>query len=162
MVNWNPVRHRGLFSIYIYLLFKKIPCMTKPTEMLWSDWPPTDRNKWKKKGDGQKKKNSSTNLCNSTLSPIQSALHKYPLPSVFHLSYLNSCCLVMSDSFAILWTVDWRFLCPWDFQARIPKWAAIPSPGGLPNPGIKPLSPALVGGFLSLSHWGMYLNRCSV
>ena len=24
-------------------------CMTKPTAMLWSNWPPTNKNKWKKK-----------------------------------------------------------------------------------------------------------------
>ena len=24
------------------------PCMTKPTAMLWSNWPPTNKNKWKK------------------------------------------------------------------------------------------------------------------
>ena len=28
-------------------------------------------------------------------------------------------------------------------QARIPEWAAIPSPGILPDPAIKPRSPAL-------------------
>ena len=24
-------------------------CMTKPTAMLWNGWPPTNKNKWKKK-----------------------------------------------------------------------------------------------------------------
>ena len=24
-------------------------CMTKPSEMLWSNWPPTNKNKWKEK-----------------------------------------------------------------------------------------------------------------
>ena len=24
-------------------------CMTKPTAMLWNVWPPTNKNKWKKK-----------------------------------------------------------------------------------------------------------------
>ena len=29
------------------------------------------------------------------------------------------------------------------FQARVPEWVAIPSPGDLPNPGTEPVSPAL-------------------
>jgi len=40
-------------------------------------------------------------------------------------------------------------------QARILEWVAISfSKGDLPNPGIKPTSPVLAGGFLSLSHQG--------
>ena len=34
-------------------------------------------------------------------------------------------------------------------QARILKWVAFPSPGDLPNSGIKPMSPALAGGFFT-------------
>ena len=34
-------------------------------------------------------------------------------------------------------------------QARILEWVAFPSPGDLPNPGIKPMSPALAGGFFT-------------
>ena len=32
-------------------------------------------------------------------------------------------------------------------QARILEWVACPAPGDLPHPGIKPVSPALAGGF---------------
>ena len=37
---------------------------------------------------------------------------------------------------------------------RQKHWSELPfpSPGDLPIPGIKPMSPALLGGFLSLSH----------
>ena len=34
-------------------------------------------------------------------------------------------------------------------QARILEWVAISSPGDLPNPGIKPVSPALAGRFVT-------------
>ena len=34
------------------------------------------------------------------------------------------------------------------FQARLLEWVAM-SPGNLPDPGIKPMSPALVGGFFT-------------
>ena len=46
------------------------------------------------------------------------------------------------------------FLCPWDLQARILGWVAIPSSRDLPNPGIKltsRMSPALAGGFFTTS-----------
>ena len=35
------------------------------------------------------------------------------------------------------------------FQARILEWLPFPSPGDLPDPGIKPTSPAFVGGFFT-------------
>ena len=34
-------------------------------------------------------------------------------------------------------------------QARVLEWLPFPSPGNLPDPGIKPISPALAGGFLT-------------
>ena len=37
----------------------------------------------------------------------------------------------------------------WITQTRIPKWAAISSPGDIPDPGTKPMSPALAGGFFN-------------
>jgi len=41
-------------------------------------------------------------------------------------------------------------------QARILAWSGLPflSPGDLPDPGIEPVSPALAGRFLLLSHQG--------
>ena len=42
--------------------------------------------------------------------------------------------------------------CPWDFQARILEWVAMPPSGNLPKPGIEPVSlksPTLVGGFFT-------------
>ena len=36
-------------------------------------------------------------------------------------------------------------------QGRILKWVAILSPGDLPNPGTDPRSPALSGGFFTIS-----------
>ena len=44
--------------------------------------------------------------------------------------------------------------CPWDFQARILEWVAMPPSGNLPDPGIEPVSlksPTLVGGFFTTS-----------
>ena len=38
-------------------------------------------------------------------------------------------------------------LCPWDFQARVLEWVAIPFSGGTPNPGIEPGSPAFISKF---------------
>ena len=58
-------------------------------------------------------------------------------------------CSVTSDS---LWPHGlWpsRFLCPWDFPARIQEWVAISSSGDLPNLGTEPASPALAGGFFT-------------
>ena len=34
-------------------------------------------------------------------------------------------------------------------QARVLEWLPFPSPGNLPDPGIKPISLALAGGFLT-------------
>ena len=34
-------------------------------------------------------------------------------------------------------------------QTRVLEWVAIPPSGGLPDPGIKPMSPALAGGFFT-------------
>ena len=38
-------------------------------------------------------------------------------------------------------------------QARILEWVAFPSPGDLLDPGMEPVSPALAGDSLPLSHW---------
>ena len=55
-------------------------------------------------------------------------------------------------------------------QARILEWVAISFSGDLPTPGIKPVSPALAGGFftaeppgkpLVLAHQGSSDNLCS-
>ena len=35
-------------------------------------------------------------------------------------------------------------------QVRILEWLSFPSPGDLPGPGIKPISPALAGGFFTI------------
>ena len=55
--------------------------------------------------------------------------------------------------FVTPWTVDPRFLCPWDFPSKnIEHWLPFPTPGDLPNPGIDPtslVSPALTGRLLN-------------
>ena len=48
---------------------------------------------------------------------------------------------VMSSSLQPYGLQPARFLCPWDFQARILEWVAGPSSRG-PSPGIEPMSPA--------------------
>ena len=57
---------------------------------------------------------------------------------------------VMSNSFAILWTVA----CQAPLSMRFPQqeyWSGLPfpSPGDLPDPGIEPMSLALLGGFFT-------------
>ena len=44
------------------------------------------------------------------------------------------------------------------FQARILAWVSLLSPGGLPDLGIKPLFPALAGGFFTTEPLGKYMN----
>ena len=61
-------------------------------------------------------------------------------------------CFSSVQLFVTLWTVPTRLLCPWDSQARILEWTAIPPPGDLPDPGIETASPTslvLAGGFFS-------------
>ena len=56
-------------------------------------------------------------------------------------------CSVVPDSAAPLTVVAW-LLCPWEFS-RQEYWLPFPSPGDHPDPGIKPISPALAGGFFT-------------
>ena len=46
-------------------------------------------------------------------------------------------------------------------QARVLDWVAIPSLGDLPGSGIKPVSPALAGGFLTIGPPGKSLDVIS-
>ena len=59
-------------------------------------------------------------------------------------------CPVVSDSFATPRTVPHQALLSMGFP-RQEYWSGLsfPSPGDLPNPGIKPMSPALAGGFFT-------------
>ena len=59
-------------------------------------------------------------------------------------------CSVVSDSFATPWAVARQGPVSMGFP-RQEYWSGLPflSPGGLPDPGIKPLSPALAGGFFT-------------
>ena len=64
-------------------------------------------------------------------------------------------CLVMSNSFATLWTIAGQDPLSMGFS-RQEYWNGLPfpTPGDLPNPGIEPaspLSPASVGGFFTTS-----------
>ena len=59
----------------------------------------------------------------------------------------------MFDSFATPWNVA----CQAPLSMRLSRqghWNGLPfpPPGDLPNPGIKPMSPALAGGFFTLNH----------
>ena len=50
--------------------------------------------------------------------------------------------------FAAPCTVAGKFLCPWNFPARILEWLPFLTPGDLPDPGIEPsslTSPTLAG-----------------
>ena len=61
----------------------------------------------------------------------------------------------MSDPFAALWAVACQAPLSVGFS-RQEYWSGFPCPppGGLPDPRIEPVSPALAGGSLSLSHLG--------
>ena len=56
----------------------------------------------------------------------------------------------VSDSFAIPWTVPSQALLSMGFP-RQDYWNRLPfpSPGDPPDPGLKPMSPALAGGFFT-------------
>ena len=54
------------------------------------------------------------------------------------------------------WPVATRILCPWDFSGKSTDVGLpFPTPGDLTNPGIKPVSPALAGGFFSTESPGL-------
>ena len=59
-------------------------------------------------------------------------------------------CLVLSDSIATPWTVAYHAPLFMGFP-RQEYWSGLPfpTPGDLPDPGIKPVSPALAGGFFT-------------
>ena len=73
-------------------------------------------------------------------------------------------CSVMSDSLRPHGLHPTKLLYPWDFsrqeyQTRFP----FPPPGDLPDPGIKPVSPALIGRFFTTEpsgkpHYVVYLK----
>ena len=67
------------------------------------------------------------------------------------------CCFVAKSclTFAIPWTVARQAPQSMGFP-RQEYWSALPfpSPGDVPVPGVKPVSPALAGDVLPLSHWG--------
>ena len=58
-------------------------------------------------------------------------------------------CEVISDSFVTPWPVACQAALSGISQARILEWVAISFSKGLPNPEIKPVSPALAGGFFT-------------
>ena len=60
------------------------------------------------------------------------------------------------------WTVACQALLSMEFS-RQKYWSGLsfPSPGDLPDPGIKPVSPALAGGFFTTSTTWYSLEKCS-
>ena len=62
--------------------------------------------------------------------------------------------------FATLWTVARQVLCPWNFPGKNTGVGChFLLQGNLPNPGIKPLSPALTGGFFTTEPPGKPKHR---
>ena len=61
------------------------------------------------------------------------------------------CCLVgkLYPTLATPWTVSHQAPLSMDFPGQNTRVLSFPSPGYVPNPGIKPKSPALVGGFFT-------------
>ena len=63
----------------------------------------------------------------------------------YTLSFSRS---VMSSSFATPWTVAHQVPLSMALHRQV-EWLPFLSPGDLPSPGIKPVSPALAGGFFT-------------
>ena len=64
--------------------------------------------------------------------------------------------------FVTLWTIAHQAPLSLEFS-RQEYWTELlfPSPGALPDPGIKPVSPALAGGFFTTEPCGKYCpNMC--
>ena len=93
---------------------------------------------------------------NSMIAMLHSKWRLKTLLLMTHIAICMHACVLSHFScvrlFVTLWTVPTRFLCPWDSQARILEWIAMPPPGDLPDPGIESASltsPVLAGGFFS-------------
>ena len=93
---------------------------------------------------------------NSMIAMLHSKQRLKTLLLITHIAICVHACVLSHFScvqlFVTLWTVPARFLCPWDSQARILEWIAMPTPGDPPDPGIESASltsPILAGGFFS-------------
>ena len=66
---------------------------------------------------------------------------------------VHLCLLSRLQLFTTTWTVACQAPLSMGFS-RQEYWSGVPChpPGDLPDPGIEPVSPALTGGFLPLSH----------
>ena len=66
---------------------------------------------------------------------------------------VHLCLLSQLQLFTTTWTVACQAPLSMGFS-RQEYWSGVPCPppGDLPDPGIEPVSPALAGGFLPLSH----------
>ena len=87
-------------------------------------------------------------------------LHGLPKKALSLLQLLSVCMYVlshsvMSDSFAALWTVACRLLCPWNFPDKN-NWSRLsfPAPGDLTDPRIEPVSHAWAGRFFTTAPLG--------
>ena len=72
-------------------------------------------------------------------------------------SHSQCCCLAVQQCLILqrpLGLQPARFLCPWDFPARLLEWVAIFSPGDLADPGTESESPAWQADSLQLRHQG--------
>ena len=67
---------------------------------------------------------------------------------------------VQSDSLATPWTVAHQAPLSMGFSKK-EYWSGLPfpPPEDLPNPGIKPMSPALAGGFFTTEPLGKHSNK---
>ena len=72
------------------------------------------------------------------------------LRSSWSCTLLLFSCQVLSDSFSTPWTVAYQALLSMEFSRQEDcNGLPFPTPGDLPNLGIKPMSPALAGGFFT-------------
>ena len=89
---------------------------------------------------------------------IHALCHPHPEHVSESLIYILFSCLVMSDSFAALWTVAYQASRSMEFS-RQGYWNELPwpPPGDFPDPGIEPTSltsPVLLADSLPRSHRG--------
>ena len=82
------------------------------------------------------------------------------------LCLLCCCCSVVKACLTLLWhhgLKPARLHCPWDIPGKSTgEGCHFLLQGNLPNPGIKPMSPALAGGFLTMEPPGKPTCLCQL
>ena len=88
----------------------------------------------------------------SILQMVKIRMTSGPGKNFVYIPFSCVCVFSRVQLFATLWTVAHKASLSMVFSS-LQYWSGLPfsSPGDLPNPGIKPMSPALVGRFFTIS-----------